>query len=101
MDEQTTALIQAIGPRLFDLRVAAGLTVREAARLVGVDHSMIVRYENGRALPPLDRLITLALCYGTTPAALLAGTSERMPLIARIDQADAATLARLAAALSG
>jgi transcriptional regulator with XRE-family HTH domain len=100
MDEQTTALIQAIGPRLFDLRSAAGLTVREAARLVGVDHSMIVRYENSQALPPLDRLITLAWCYGTTPAALLAGIAAHMPLIAWIDRADGATL-ELLAALAG
>jgi hypothetical protein len=62
---------------------------------------MIVRYENSQALPPLDRLIALAACYGTTPAALLASTAVHMPLIARIDQADDATLARLAAALAG
>jgi transcriptional regulator with XRE-family HTH domain len=99
MDERATAFLQALGRRLFDRRVAAGLTVRAAAQAVGLDHSMIVRYENAQAAPPLERLLALADLYGTTPAALLARVDAAAPLIAAIDQSDADTLARLAAAL--
>lgn len=99
MDERSTAFLQTLGRRLFDTRVAAGLTVRGAAQAIGVDHSMIVRYENAQATPPLERLIALAHLYGTTPAALLSHTDAAIPLIAAIEQADAATLSRLVEAL--
>lgn len=99
MDERPAAFLQALGRRLFDTRVAAGLTVRAAARLIGVDHSMIVRYENAQAAPPLERLVALADLYGTTPAALLASTDAVAPVIAVIDRADERTLALLIAAL--
>lgn len=93
------AFVQMLGRRLFDTRVAAGLTVRAAARAIGVDHSMIVRYENAQATPPLDRLIALAELYATTPAALLAQNDDARPLIAAIDTADHVDLMRLKAAL--
>lgn len=93
------ALIQQIGPRLREARLAAYLTVREAADRLGIDHSMIVRYERGDSLPPLNRLIALALAYDTTPAALLAQEASAAPLIAAIDRADAAVVAKLQALL--
>jgi transcriptional regulator with XRE-family HTH domain len=99
MDERTTAFVQSLGRRLFTTRVAAGLTVRAAASAIGVDHSMIVRYENAQSIPPLERLITLADLYGITPAALLARTDAAVPLIAAIDRADAQTLAQLGRAM--
>ena len=99
MDERSTAFMQTLGRRLFNTRVAAGLTVRAAAQAIGVDHSMIVRYENAQAAPPLERLIALAALYGTTPAALLAQSDAAVELIAAIEQADSSTLARLLAAL--
>jgi transcriptional regulator with XRE-family HTH domain len=99
MDERSTARLQLLGRRLFEARVAAGLTVRAVARSIGVDHSMIVRYENAQTAPPLERLIALAERYGTTPAALLAQSDAAALLIATVDQADEATLSRLLAAL--
>jgi hypothetical protein len=42
-------------------------------------HSMIVRYEDGASLPPLDRLIALAELYDLPPAALLARTPWPFP----------------------
>lgn len=99
MGERQAALLQALGQRLFNARVAAGQTVRTAARQIGIDHSMIVRYENGQSLPPLDRLIALAAIYGTTPSALLASNEAVMPLITAIEQADAALLTQLITAL--
>ena len=100
MDERSAAFVQALGRRLFDQRVAAGLTVRAAAKLIGVDHSMIVRYENAQSIPPLDRLIALAELYGSTPAALLASSDAALALIAAIDQADPGTLLVLERALA-
>jgi transcriptional regulator with XRE-family HTH domain len=93
------ALLQQLGPRLREARQAANLTVREVGERLGVDHSMIVRYENGESLPPLDRLITLADIYGLTPAALLARHAAGITVIAAIDQAEAGTIARLGALL--
>jgi transcriptional regulator with XRE-family HTH domain len=101
MNERTTAFVQALGRRLFTTRVAAGLTVRAAASAIGVDHSMIVRYENAQSIPPLERLIMLADLYGITPAALLANTDAAVSLIAAIDRADARTLTQLERALEG
>ena len=86
--------------RLREARVQAGLTVREAANAAGVsNHTLIVKYESGAVAPPLDRLHDLARAYGTTPAALLAEHDAAMPVIAAIDQADAAQLGRLAGVL--
>jgi transcriptional regulator with XRE-family HTH domain len=95
----TDTLLKQLGPRLREARQTANLTVRDAGEQLGVDHSMIVRYENGESLPPLDRLITLAGLYGLTPAALLAQHAVAVPLIAAIDRADADTITRLAALL--
>jgi transcriptional regulator with XRE-family HTH domain len=92
-------LLTQLGPRLRAARQAANLTVREAGERLGVDHSMIVRYENGESLPPLDRLIALADLYGLTPAALLARHAATVPLIAAIDRAEEDGIARLAALL--
>ena len=93
------ALLQQLGPRLRDARQTANLTVREVGERLGVDHSMIVRYENGESLPPLDRLIALADVYGLTPAALLARHAAAVSVIAAIDQAEAGAIARLGALL--
>ena len=92
-------LLQQLGPRLRDARQTANLTVREVGERLGVDHSMIVRYENSESLPPLDRLIALADIYGLTPAALLARHAAAVSVIAAIDQAEAGTIARLGALL--
>ena len=93
------ALLQQLGPRLRDARQTANLTVREVGERLGVDHSMIVRYENSESLPPLDRLIALASIYRLTPAALLAQHAVAIPIIAAIDQAEEDTIMRLEALL--
>ena len=94
-----SALLDQLGPRLRDARQAANLTVRDVGERLGVDHSMIVRYENGASLPPLDRLIALAEIYGLTPSALLARHAAAVPIIAAIDQAEVSQIARLKALL--
>lgn len=97
---RTDALLQQLGPRLREARQTANLTAREVGERLGVDHSMIVRYENGESLPPLDRVIALADLYNLTPAALLARHAAAIPIIATIDQADTNAIARLEALLA-
>lgn len=89
MDDLQEPIDVRVARRLRSARLAAGFTVREAAAQSGVpDHSMIVRYENGDARPPLDRLALLAHVYGLTVAALLVADDALMPLIAALEQAD-------------
>lgn len=89
-----------VGRRLREARISAQLTVREAADAAGLpNHSILVRYENGAARPPLDRIAALAVVYGTTLAALLAERDEMVPLIAAAERADALAVTRLRAAL--
>jgi len=97
--QQHKQLLAQLGLRLRDARQAANLTVREVGEQLGVDHSMIVRYENGVSLPPLDRLMALAELYDVTPAALLARHAAAVSLITAIDRAEEAALASLAALL--
>ncbi len=78
-----------VARRLRMARLAAGLTVREVAAQTGIkDHSILVRYENGEARPPLHRLALLARTYGLSLSALLATDDALMPLIAALEQAD-------------
>ncbi|MDR7277209.1 helix-turn-helix domain-containing protein [Catenuloplanes atrovinosus] len=55
-----------IGPRLRELRTAAGLTLTSAARYAGIAHSTLSRLETGRLRPTLDQLVPLARLYGVT-----------------------------------
>lgn len=90
-----------VARRLREARIAAGMTVREAAAAAGIpDHSLLVRYENSVARPPLERLHALATAYGTTLAALVTERDEVVKLIAAIERADTQTLNRLLAALN-
>lgn len=94
------SLAARLGRRLRAARFAAGLTVREAAAAAGLpSHTQLVRYENGTAQPPLDRLASLAETYGTTPSALLAAHDEAVGIVAALDRADAAVIERLLRAL--
>jgi transcriptional regulator with XRE-family HTH domain len=84
-----------VARRLRDARIKAGMTVREVAACLDISHTLIVKYENGVVAPPFDRLDALAHIYKLTSAALLVEHDETMPLLAALDQADAAQLAAL------
>jgi transcriptional regulator with XRE-family HTH domain len=93
-------LEERVGRRLREARIGARLTVREAAIAAGLpDHSILVRYENGAARPPMDRLAALAGAYHTTLAAILAERDETVSLIEAVERANRATLERLRAVL--
>jgi transcriptional regulator with XRE-family HTH domain len=87
MSDRTEAINVRVARRLYDARVTADLTVREAATRTDVDHSQIVKYKNGTHRPPLDRLDMLAHAYGLTLAALLAENDALVPVIAELERA--------------
>jgi transcriptional regulator with XRE-family HTH domain len=63
--------------------------------LIGADETVIANYENGRATPRVDRLGTLALALGASPADLLPadleiGSLERLRVQAGMLQAEVA-----------
>lgn len=83
------------GTRLRSLRRAAKLSQRELADMIGADSPVIANYENGRALPRVDRLRELATALGVDPSELLpsgVGVSslERLRVRAGLLQADVA-----------
>ena len=51
------------GLRLKKLRQEAKLTQRYVARRLGVTTAMIQKYESNNALPPVDKLETMAIIY--------------------------------------
>jgi transcriptional regulator with XRE-family HTH domain len=59
------------GARLRSLRHAAKLSQRELGDLIGADSPVIANYENGRAVPRVDRLRQLASALGVSPSELL------------------------------
>jgi HTH-type transcriptional regulator, cell division transcriptional repressor len=91
------ATARRIGARLRAARETAGLSLRELAQRVGLrDHTVIIKYEQGRTSPSTARLVSLAAALGVSPAALLAARDAAAPLLATIDQANEAQLAQVA-----
>jgi len=83
------------GARLRALRHRARLSQRALGVLIGADETVIANYENGRATPRVDRLGTLALALGASPADLLPadleiGSLERLRVQAGMLQAEVA-----------
>lgn len=61
MNTQTkTAIQQHFATNLRNLRYAAGITQEELAFHLGINHTIISRYESGQANPTLFRLHELA-----------------------------------------
>jgi ribosome-binding protein aMBF1 (putative translation factor) len=54
----------AIGSRLLDRRLAAGMTQRELARASGIDQAEISRIERGQANPTVQTLQALGAPLG-------------------------------------
>jgi transcriptional regulator with XRE-family HTH domain len=54
-----------IGKRLRELRSAAGLSLRQLARLIGASPSLLSQIENGKVTPSVDTLYELAVALET------------------------------------
>ena len=56
-------ILDAVGPRLRDLRHRRGMTLAEVAEHTGVNESTLSRLENGSRKPTLELLLPLAEVY--------------------------------------
>jgi transcriptional regulator with XRE-family HTH domain len=82
--------------RLREARLNARLTVREAAERAGLRaHGTLVQYENGKVLPPLDRLAALARAYNISLASLVVSDDALIPLVTMLEHATALQISAL------
>ena len=85
--------VTLLGDRLREARLNARLTVREAAERVGLRaHGTLVQYENGRVLPPLDRLAALAAAYDVPLASLVVSREALAPVVTMLEHASASQI---------
>jgi len=56
--------LKAIAKQLKDARVLAGMSSRQAGKLLGVSYASICQWENGKCMPPADRFVELLRIYG-------------------------------------
>ena len=83
------SMVAWIGARLREARLNARLTVREAAERAGLRaHGTLVQYENGRVLPPLDRLAALATAYNVPLSSLVVSRDALIPVVTMLERAD-------------
>jgi transcriptional regulator with XRE-family HTH domain len=81
-------VIARLGERLREARLNARLTVREAAERAGLRaHGTLVQYENGKVLPPLDRLAALAQAYDVPLASLMVSHDALMQVVTMLEHA--------------
>jgi transcriptional regulator with XRE-family HTH domain len=55
-----TDLAKQVGERIRTARERKGITAAELSRRVGIGSHVLWRYEHGRMLPGLDKLIAIA-----------------------------------------
>lgn len=67
--------LAATGIRITQLRLQAGLTVRDLQDIFGFNTPQaIYRWQRGVTLPTLDNLVVLAAVFGTTLDAIIVRT---------------------------
>lgn len=69
----TTATLDTLARGIARERERAGLSQRGLARVMGVDHSAVCRWESGARCPGLGRLIALSDYFGVSLDALVRG----------------------------
>ena len=60
-----------------EARKAAGLTMAEAGKRLGVSDAAVAQWESGATMPTAKRLLKVAALYGCTIDELFAEESER------------------------
>ena len=63
---QLNEYTKQLGQRLLSLRQEKGLSQMEAATEIGIDHTMLCRYEKGEFCPKIDNAYRLANYYGVS-----------------------------------
>ena len=70
---------QKVGRQLEQLRVDAGLSVRQAAERIGIPYTRLWSIEKGKF--PYDRALgNIAGFYGTTPESIIQSATGQLPL---------------------
>lgn len=89
MDPRAASIdLQAIGPRIVDLRNRLGLTQRALARRAGLRPARLSKVERSLKQPRLDELGRLAQPLGVSLETLAYGESPRPHLPVRAEIAD-------------
>ena len=65
---------KAFGLRLKALRNDRGMTQKEVAAKVGVEHTHYNKYESGLYVPPMEKVVILAGIFGVSLDFLILGT---------------------------
>ena len=73
MDEDLSAALTAVGPRLRDLRRQRDTTLSALAETTGISVSTLSRLESGQRRPTLELLLPLARAYGVQIDDLVGG----------------------------
>lgn len=55
-----------VSEKIYTLRRKSGLSQEQLAEKIGVSRQTVSKWENGAALPELEKLITLAQCFHVT-----------------------------------
>jgi transcriptional regulator with XRE-family HTH domain len=66
MDHSTDRTLDAVGPRLKQLRQRRDITLNDLAEETGISTSTLTRLEAGLRRPTLEQLLPLARAYGVT-----------------------------------
>jgi len=66
MDDAMNRALDAVGPRLKNLRLRRNLTLTDLARDTGISTSTLSRLEAGLRRPTLEQLLPLARAHGVT-----------------------------------
>lgn len=75
----TVARYKPLGEALWQLRRRAGVSQRELAQRVGLDHTLISKFENGHRRPPADRVLAICEALGVPGETLLGLIGEVSP----------------------
>lgn len=66
MGDSTDRTLDAVGPRLKQLRQGRGITLSDLSKETGISTSTLSRLEVGLRRPTLEQLLPLARAYGVT-----------------------------------
>ena len=67
---------QEMGARIKSLRKERGLTQKELAAQLGIQHTHVYKYESGTYTPPVDKLTVLADLFGISLDFLILGKHD-------------------------
>lgn len=72
------ALAVTLGANIFDARHSAGVTQSDLATAAGISESMLSKMENGKAIPGVLVLASLARALGVQPGVLFETVEEQV-----------------------